>query len=108
DSVNLASRLEGATKVYGVKILISESTVRHLQKPVRLREIDLMRVKGKDQPVAVYEALDHYTEQAFPRMEEMLEVYRPGLELYRAKDWQAAKRLFESALAPRAEGRGAQ
>ena len=69
DSVNLASRLEGATKVYGVKILISESTVRDLQKPVRLREIDLMRVKGKDQPVAVYEALDHYTEEAFPRID---------------------------------------
>ena len=101
DSVNLASRLEGATKVYGVKILLSESTVRDLQKPVRLREIDLMRVKGKDQPVAVYEALDHYTEEAFPRMEEMLEVYRRGLELYRVQDCRGATRFFEAALALR-------
>jgi adenylate cyclase len=108
DSVNLASRLEGATKVYGVKILISESTVRDLQKPVRLREIDLMRVKGKDQPVAVYEALDHYTEEAFPRMEEMLEVYRRGLELYRVQDWRGAMRFFEAALALRQGDRPSQ
>jgi adenylate cyclase len=108
DSVNLASRLEGATKLYGVKILIGESTVRDLRKPVRLREIDLMRVKGKDQPVAVYEALDHYTEEAFPRMEEMLEVYRRGLELYRVQDWRGATRFFEAALALRQGDRPSQ
>src|SRR6185436_1783569 len=68
DSVNLASRLEGATKYYGAKILLSENTVKELTKPYRLLEIDLMKVKGKDIPAAVFESLDFFTPENFPNM----------------------------------------
>jgi adenylate cyclase len=99
DSVNLASRLEGATKVYGVKVLVSESTVHELQRPARLREIDLMRVKGKDEPVVIYEAIDHYTAETFPAMDGVLEAYDSGLDRYRRRDWNGAVQFFEAALA---------
>ena len=59
DSVNLAARLESANKFYGTNVLISEHTVRDLTRETPLREIDLIRVKGQDQPIAVYEALAH-------------------------------------------------
>ncbi len=78
DTVNLASRLESACKTYGVKVIVSEFTVRQLTDPWRLRELDLMRVKGKQQPVAIYEALDHHTPGTFPNMEETLEQFRRG------------------------------
>jgi adenylate cyclase len=108
DSVNLSSRLEGATKVYGVKILVSESTVRDLRKPVRLREIDLLRVKGKDQSVAVYEALDHFGAESFPAMDEVLEAYGCGLERYKQQGWHAAGRFFAAALARHPKDRPSQ
>jgi len=75
DSVNLASRLEGATKQYKVKVLLAQATAEALKVPTTLREIDLMRVKGKDQPVTVYEALGHYDETTFPNLDACLSVY---------------------------------
>ena len=89
DSVNLASRLEGATKQYGAKVLISEFTVRELKRPPLLREIDLMRVKGKDRPVAVYEALDHHDERSFPNRAEVLDAYGRGMERFKLRDFVA-------------------
>lgn len=96
DTVNLASRLEGATKQYGAGILLSEMTVRHLKKPATLREIDLIRVKGKDRPVAVYESLGHRAHEA--ALPALLKLHGAGLEAYRARDWAAAARAFEGAL----------
>jgi adenylate cyclase len=95
DNVNLASRLEGATKQYGAKILLSESTVRELTRPALLREVDVIRVKGKDRPVAVYEALGF---RETPELRDMLEAYAEGLAAYRARQWQAAMKGFEAAL----------
>jgi adenylate cyclase len=54
DQVNLASRLEGLTKVYGVKILVSQFTREQTGQGFTFREIDLVRVKGREKPVAVY------------------------------------------------------
>ena len=98
DSVNLASRLEGANKFYGTKILLSGATVNEMTVKFALREIDLMRVKGKDQPVAVYEALDYHTEESFPGLAMTLEAYKAGLASYRGRDWRAAIDSFEAAL----------
>jgi adenylate cyclase len=98
DSVNLASRLEGATKTYGVKILISEFTAKDIAPGWRTRQVDMMRVKGKLQPVAVCEALDHHDEQSFPKMERTLEHYSRALELYRKREWNAAVKAFQAAL----------
>jgi adenylate cyclase len=96
DTVNLASRLEGATKQYGTKILLSEMTVRELKKPATLRELDLIRVKGKDRPVAVYESLGYRAQE--PALPALLELHAAGIAAYRARDWAAAGRAFEAAL----------
>jgi adenylate cyclase len=99
DAVNLASRLEGANKFYGTQILISESTRERLTKPSLTREIDLLRVKGKDAPVAVHESLDHCRERLNGALDDMLGEYGRGLSAYRARRWDDAKRAFEAARA---------
>ncbi|MEE8333445.1 MAG: adenylate/guanylate cyclase domain-containing protein, partial [Alphaproteobacteria bacterium] len=100
DSVNLGARLEGANKVYGTKVLLSEATAAELKRDDHLlREIDLIQVQGKDQPVAVFEALDWHTEETFPNMGQTLEAFAAGREAYRAMDWRRAIDRFEAALA---------
>lgn len=99
DGVNLASRLEGACKQYGVQAILSEYTVRSLTKSISLRELDVMRVKGKAEPVAIYEALGHHTAESFPNAEQTLEHFAGGLSAYRQCDWQRAMAKFEAALA---------
>jgi adenylate cyclase len=96
DTVNLASRLEGATKQYGAKILLSEMTVRELKKPATLRELDLIRVKGKDRPVAVYESLGYRAQE--PGLAALLELHAAGIGAYRDRDWAAAGRAFDGVL----------
>jgi adenylate cyclase len=96
DAVNLASRLEGATKQYGAKIILSEMTVRDLRRPATLRELDLIRVKGKDRPVAVYESLGHRAHE--PALPALLELHAAGISAYRARDWTAARGAFDAAM----------
>ena len=98
DSVNLASRLESATKYYGAKILISEATRADLRQPALLREIDRLRVKGKHEPVAIYEAMDHLTETVFPNLTATVERYAQGIQLYRAREFKDALGCFKEAL----------
>ena len=99
DSVNLASRVEGVTKYYGAKLLISDFTRRALKTPVKVRDIDLIRVKGKTEPVALYEALDHHTAETFPRMAETLDAFAAGLTAFRRRDFSQARTRFAAALA---------
>lgn len=99
DGVNLASRLESACKQYGTRILVSEFTVRKLQGTYRKREIDLVVVKGKTEPVSIYEILAYHTEETFPRIAEVLELFKDGLDSYRARRWDQAIKLFKEALA---------
>jgi adenylate cyclase len=99
DSVNLASRLESANKYYGTRVLVSEFTVRELKnEPPRMREIDLIKVQGKDLPVAVFEVLAHHTPETFPNMDETLQAFATGLAEYKTGDWTKAQALFEAAL----------
>ncbi len=98
DSVNLAARLESANKFYGTSLLLSQQTVEDLKDEHLLREIDLLRVKGKQRPVSVYEGLGHHNEASFPNMAETLAAFQAGLRLYRAKDWKRAMERFEAAL----------
>jgi adenylate cyclase len=101
DGVNLAARLESATKTYGAKILISESTVEGLQKGYVLREVDLLRVKGRNKPVAVFEALDWtvaYPEAAFPNRDLVLHHFQIGIEYYRGRAFSQARGAFTKAL----------
>lgn len=99
DTVNLSSRLEGATKYYRAPILISEATVDQITgKGHRLREIDLIRVKGKTQPVAIYEAMDHFTADTFPDIDSVLPSFSEGIGLYRRGQWQQAVEAFNEGL----------
>ncbi|MBS1188476.1 MAG: putative transrane sensor domain protein [Rhodocyclaceae bacterium] len=88
DAVNLASRLEGITKQYGVGIVAGEST-RAILKDIVFRELDRVRVKGKDEPVAIYEPLGVAGEVSTEAMDE-LKLWQNALRLYRAQDWDAA------------------
>ncbi|HEY1174408.1 MAG TPA: GAF domain-containing protein [Verrucomicrobiae bacterium] len=97
DGVNLAARLESACKQYHAQILISEFTMRKLRGKYRLREVDRVVVKGKSEPVAVYEVLDFHTAETFPNMDAVVENFNRGLMLYRRGDWDKALQAFESA-----------
>jgi adenylate cyclase len=98
DTVNLASRLEGANKAFGTKILISENTRNSLQDEHILREVDRIRVKGKTQPVVVYEVLDYCDENRFPNRDATLEVYTAAITAYQNQHWSEALKLFKKAL----------
>ena len=99
DGVNLASRLESACKQYGAHILVSELTVKGLRGTYRMREIDLVIVKGKTRPVAIYEILDYHSDETYPRLSDALGYFRDGLEKYRARDFAAAAELFARVAA---------
>lgn len=99
DGVNLASRLEGANKFYKSNILVSAFTYEQLQEAYFAREVDVMRVKGKSEPVAVYEILDFHDECSFPHLAKVLEIYNHGLAAYRQRRWAEGKEYFTAALA---------
>jgi adenylate cyclase len=94
DGVNLASRLESACKQYGAHILISEFTYRQLRGTYRVRELDLVVVKGKTQPVAVYEVLDYHSPESYPNLVDALGHFRDGLDKYRSRNFDRAAELF--------------
>jgi adenylate cyclase len=89
DAVNLGSRLEGVTKQYGADIIIGEGT-KNLISGFVLREIDRVRVKGKDEPVAIYEPLGLEGELDQPTLNE-IDIWDKALCLYRAQDWDMAE-----------------
>ena len=92
DGVNLASRLEGLTKRYGVGIIVSEAT-REKCPEIQFREIDRVRVKGRDAPVRIFEPLGSIDELAGGKSER-LALYHEALEHYRAGDWDKAEAGF--------------
>jgi adenylate cyclase len=98
DGVNLASRLESACKEYSARILVSESTFSALKGTYRAREVDKVVVKGKTEPVAVFEILDYHTEETFPNLRACLESFQDGLASYRRQDWDNAESAFNRAL----------
>jgi adenylate cyclase len=98
DGVNLAARLESACKQYFAKILISENTYKKLRGTYRSREIDRVVVKGKSEPVGVYEVLDYHNDETFPNLMEVVNNFKNGLTQYRARKWDKAIRAFKEAL----------
>ena len=85
DAVNVASRLEGRTKGYGVGVLVGEAT-RAAVPDVLFREVDRIKVKGKDEAVVIYEPLGLQSEMA-KRMQEELRLWGQTLRSYRAQHW---------------------
>ena len=99
DGVNLASRLESACKAYSARILLSESTASKLRGTYRMRDIDLVVVKGKTQPVRVFEMLDYHDTKTFPNMMEVVNYFSDAIGFYRAAKWDDAIIRFERCLA---------
>ena len=98
DGVNLASRLESACKQYSARILISDNTYKKLRGTYRSREVDRVVVKGKTQPVVIYEILDYHTDESFPNLQDTLNQFRAGLKHYREGNWDKAVAGFKEAL----------
>jgi adenylate cyclase len=98
DGVNLASRLEGACKMYGTQIIISEFTKQRLKGIYALRELDRIVVKGKTKPVSIYEVLDFHDDESFPNRMSVVDHFAAGLKLYRETHFARASREFKNAL----------
>lgn len=96
DTVNLASRLEGANKYFGTVIMASEMTVNKSRSAYTWRELDMVRVQGRDEPIRVYEPLAEKNQET---QEQGIRAatYAMGLACWRARDFAKAAELFESA-----------
>jgi len=89
DAVNLASRLEGITKQYGVGVVVGENT-RNAVTDFVYRELDHVRVKGKDKPVAIYEPIG-LTGEVSKDMQDEIKLFHEVRRLYRRQDWDQAE-----------------
>ena len=94
DAVNLGSRLEGLTKAYGVNIIVSETTRAAVPEFV-FRELDLVRVKGKNEPVAIFEPIGHKNDVAKEVISEIAR-YKQALLAFRNQSWDKAEMEFFS------------
>lgn len=94
DAVNLAARLEGLTKFFGVEILASEYTVNLVGMDRFLfRELASVKVKGKDKPVIVYELISEYDRRH--EVESWLQPFNEGIKAFKAQQFETAKKQFE-------------
>jgi adenylate cyclase len=98
DSVNLASRLEGANKQYKSNILVSERTYDLVKEWILGRELDLITVKGRSTPLKIFELLQVNSNTVDERLQQLLSNYSSGLSLYRERKWKAAIARFKEAL----------
>jgi adenylate cyclase len=98
DSVNLASRLEGLTRIYGVDILVGATAAELVRDEFYLRSVARVQVKGKTKPVDVCTLIGARNEDVNPEFLKWLESYEEGLERFRARDFTAAKILFSRFL----------
>ncbi len=90
DAVNLGSRLEGITKQYGVGIIVGEGTRELVKKDFVFRELDLVKVKGKDKPVGIFEPLGLEGQVSKELLDEN-RLWNQALRAYRAQDWDQAE-----------------
>jgi adenylate cyclase len=97
DTVNLASRLEQANKFYGTRILVSEGTRNLASDTLAFREIDSLRVSGKQEPVRVFELMD-YSESLSEAGRKLAQAYEAALARYRSQDWDGAEAGFRACL----------
>jgi class 3 adenylate cyclase len=97
DAVNLASRLEGANKIYGSHSMVSEPTVAAAGDAIEFREIDRLVVVGQTHPEAVFEIMGRKGELPPERL-SLQKLYSEGLAAYRARRWDDARRAFHAAL----------
>jgi adenylate cyclase len=97
DTVNLASRLEGCNKVYGTQIIVSQSIVGRISDSFLLRPLDRLRVKGKDEPISIYELMgERLTAEA--KALEITDKFEKGIDLYQKRDFKEAMKVFRQIL----------
>jgi len=96
DNVNLASRVEGVNKHYGTTIIITAETAAKLDRGFILRELDTIQVKGKDDPITIFE-LQGETGELVAEQLQVNELYGFGLASYRERNWAKAERFFRQA-----------
>lgn len=94
DTVNLAARLEGANKAYGSKAIITEAVYEKLNDMFICRELDFIKVKGKSEPVRIYEILQ-LKSQASDKLNEIKSLFEKGLHFYRRQNWEKAAQYFK-------------
>jgi len=98
DAVNLASRLEGLTRVYGIDILVGASAAELVRDEFHLRSVARVQVKGKTKPVDVFTLIGARNENSDPEFLKWLESYEEGLEKFRTRDFTTAKILLSRFL----------
>ncbi len=101
DAVNLGSRLEGINKEYGTRIIISEFTYEAIKDSFTAREVDWVRVKGKAQPVRIYELISEGPPPA--EIDAALKHFAAGFALYHERKFKEAIERFQEALSHRPE-----
>lgn len=93
DPVNLASRLEGLNKHYGTRIIVSEETYSRCKKSIEVRLLDFVIVKGKSEPVRIYELVGEKGDIS-PKQKECIVLFATGLDFYLQRDWDKAIKVF--------------
>ncbi|HAO92461.1 MAG: hypothetical protein A2X99_01725 [Deltaproteobacteria bacterium GWB2_55_19] len=101
DAVNLGSRLEGLNKEYGTNIIVPKYTYLAAQEEFAFRELDIVKVKGKDLPIKIYELMGD--KKAAVELKELIDLFETGLKAYRAKAWAMAEEYFGHVLELRPE-----
>jgi hypothetical protein len=98
--VNLGSRLEGTNKNYGTHIIVSESTYSASKHVVYGRWLDAVRVKGKREPINIYELMGRLEPGGLPpaHAKKLIDVFEAALRHYRAKQWVEAEFAFKEAI----------
>ena len=108
DGVNLAARIESACKQYGAHILISEFTYNAVKATYRTRQVDYVIVKGKTEPVGVYEVLDFHDDESYPNLVEALGLFNDGYRSWNDGKWDQATKLFNSVKKINPDDKAAQ
>jgi adenylate cyclase len=97
DSVNLASRLEGQTKTYGLPIIIGARTAQAVKHKFALIEVDFITVKGKTEPEIIYTILGRSEIAASGEYEKLFELSDKMLERYRSREWNSVMNIIEES-----------
>ena len=100
DTVNIASRLEGVNKIYGTDLIINEDCFHLAEQDVEAREIDLLTVYGKTEPVRIYELLGKIGELD-SSTSQLRDTFATALQKYREQKWTEAENGFQNCLAIR-------
>lgn len=97
DAVNLASRLEGLTKLYTLSLIIGQNVAELVKDEFVLQTVDYVQVKGKNKPVDTFTVINHISEGLEDQSKESLRVYEEAIVLYRKGNFEEAKEKFRQA-----------